>query len=215
MNKKCDRYIRIIRMIFGIFLISVSVAGFRIAGLGVDAFTGMNLGISGFTGWSFGNCQLLVNAAILIIVFFTMRQCIGIGTVINMVFVGYIADFLCGLLPDALQAEAGLPLRIVFLAAALLFASMGVAFYMTADMGIAPYDSAALIIEKLSKGKIPFQAARVSSDITVLLIGGIFCGASGHKIWMVIGVGTVCNALLNGPMIRFFKEKLAVRFLAI
>lgn len=206
MNKNKKRTVRIAQMLSGIFLIGLCVACFRLSGFGVDAFTGMNLGISGFIGWSFGNWQLLANAVILIVVFFTVRHCIGAGTIINMIFVGYIADFICWLVLEVIHLEMEMSMRIGALIVAQLFASLGVALYMTADMGIAPYDSVAVIIEKVTKGKIPFHIARVVSDITVLSIGVIFCFAAGNSIWTVVGVGTVCNALLNGPMIQFFKK---------
>ncbi|MFR4255057.1 MAG: hypothetical protein ACLT2O_06595 [Dorea longicatena] len=55
-----------------------------------------------------------------------------------------------------------LPLRILALLLAQLMASMGVALYMVADMGIAPYDSVTTIIEKLTHQKIPFHKARIT-----------------------------------------------------
>ena len=193
-------------MISGILLISICVACYRLIGFGVDSFTGMNLGISGFLGMSFGTWQLIVNFVILIVVFFTVRHCIGLGTVVNMVCVGYIADFLCWLVDDVICIEMTLPLRVLALLLATLFASLGVALYMKADMGISPYDSVALIITKLTKEKIPFQYARISSDITALLIGILFCLASKGDIWMIVGIGTVCNSLFNGPLIQFFRN---------
>lgn len=207
MNNRKKTGIRTLLMLVGIFLISISVACFRLAAFGVDAFTGMNLGISGFLNWSFGNWQLLANIAILVVVFFTVRHCIGAGTVINMVCVGYVADFTVWLVEDALKIEMGLPVRLAVMVLALLSASLGVAFYMTADMGLSPYDSVALIIEKLTEKKIPFHIARIVSDVTALAIGSAFCVASGNSIWTVIGLATVCNALFNGPMIRFFKKR--------
>lgn len=155
---------------------------------------------------SFGTWQLIVNFVILIVVFFIVRHCIGLGTVVNMVCVGYIADFLCWLVDDVICIEMTLPLRILALLLATLFASLGVALYMKADMGISPYDSVALIITKLTKEKIPFQYARISSDITALLIGILFCLASKGNIWMIVGIGTVCNSLFNGPLIQFFRN---------
>lgn len=44
-----------------------------------------------------------------------------------------------------------LPLRISALLLGCVFAGLGVAFYMVAEMGIAPYDSVALIIEKVTR----------------------------------------------------------------
>ena len=153
---------RIIGMVLGILFIGLCVSFLRLSQFGVDPFSAMNLGISGFIGWSFGTWQLLVNAIILVVVFFQARSCIGAGTIINMVFVGYIADFICYVANDVVQFQMNLPLRIIALLLAQLMASMGVALYMVADMGIAPYDSVAIIIEKLTHQKIPFHKARIT-----------------------------------------------------
>lgn len=195
-------------MILGILFIGLCVSFLRLSEFGVDPFSAMNLGISGFIGWSFGTWQLLINALILVIVFFQARHCIGAGTIINMIFVGYIADFVCWLAQDVVQIEMSLPLRIIALLLAQLMASMGVALYMVADMGIAPYDSVAIIIEKLTHQKIPFHKARVLSDVVVVIVGIAFAIASGAGIWAVAGIGTVINACFNGPLIQFFKTKL-------
>lgn len=208
MNSNNKMTLRIGFMLLGIFLISVCVACYRLSGFGVDSYTGMNLGISGFLGMSFGNWQLIMNILILIVVFFTVRHCIGAGTIVNMVGVGYIADFLCWLVNDVLEIEMTLPLRILALLLGTLFASLGVALYMIADMGISPYDSVALIIVKLTKEKVPFQIARISSDITVLIIGVVFCLAAHNNVWMIVGIGTVINSLFNGPLIQFFRSRI-------
>ncbi len=196
-------------MLVGILFIGICVGSFRLSAFGVDAFTCMNLGISGFLHMTFGTWQLIMNAAILIVVFFTVRHCIGAGTIVNMVGVGYMADFICWVFQDVLAVDMTLPLRILALLIGSLFAGMGVAFYMAADMGIAPYDSVALIIEKSTKGKIKFQYARVLSDITVVIVGVVFCLLSGGDLWLIIGIGTICNALFNGPLIQFFKVHVA------
>ena len=150
-----------------------------------------------------------MNTAILIVVFFTARECIGAGTIVNMVCVGYMADFICWIVQDQLQIAMTLPLRIGALIAGSLFAGIGVAFYMVAEMGIAPYDSVAIIIQKQAKGRIAFQAARVMSDVTVVVIGVAFCLLARGNLWLIIGIGTICNALFNGPVIQFFKTHLA------
>ena len=149
-------------MVLGILFIGLCVSFLRLSQFGVDPFSAMNLGISGFIGWSFGTWQLLINAIILVVVFFQARSCIGAGTIINMIFVGYIADFICYVANDVVQIQMNLPLRILALLLAQLMASMGVALYMVANMGIAPYDSVAIIIEKLTHQKIPFHKARIT-----------------------------------------------------
>ena len=195
-------------MILGILFIGLCVSFLRLSGFGVDPFSAMNLGISGFIGWSFGTWQLLMNAVILVIVFFQARQCIGAGTIINMIFVGYIADFVCWLAQDVVQIEMSLPLRIIALALAQLMASMGVALYMVADMGIAPYDAFGVIIEKISNRKIPFKAARVLTDV--------ICVAIGFSFGSIVGVATIITAFCMGPLIEVFRvqcmEKLVIKY---
>ena len=36
----------------------------------------------------------------------------------------------------------------------------------------------------------------------------VFCLLAGEPIWLVVGAGTVCNALLNGPAIQLFRRGL-------
>lgn len=192
-------------MLTGILFIGVCVGSFRLSAFGVDAFTCMNLGISGFLHMSFGTWQLMMNTVILIVIFFTVRRCIGLGTIVNMVCVGYLADFICWLFQDILKVEMTLPLRIVALFIGMFFAGMGVALYIVADMGVAPYDAVGIIIEELTHNRLKYDKARVISDVTVVIVGVVFCLMSGGKLGLIIGIGTVCNALFNGPLIQFFK----------
>ena len=195
-------------MVFGILLIGICVAAFRMSGFGVDPFTCMNLGISMFIHMGFGTWQLIVNAVLLVLVFFTVRHCIGLGTVVNMVCVGYISDFLCWVMKDIINLQMNWPLKFFMLFLGMLFASSGVAFYMVAEMGSAPYDSMAFIIEKFSKGKIPFQYGRVCSDVVVMAIGVAFGAASGNSMFQVVGLGTLINSMFNGPFIQFFRSRI-------
>ena len=156
---------RLAMMLTGILFIGICVGNFRLSAFGVDAFTCMNLGISGFIHMSFGTWQLIMNAVILVVIFFTVRRCIGLGTIVNMVCVGYLADFICWLFQDILNIAMMLPLRIAALLIGMLFAGMGVALYMVADMGIAPYDAVGIIIEELTHNKLKYDKARVISDV--------------------------------------------------
>ena len=200
-------------MLTGILFIGICVGSFRLSAFGVDAFTCMNLGISGFIHMSFGTWQLIMNAVILVVIFFTVRRCIGLGTIVNMVCVGYLADFICWLFQDILNIAMTLPLRIAALLIGMLFAGMGVALYMVADMGIAPYDAVGIIIEELTHNKLKYDKARVISDVAVVIIGVAFCLMSHGNLGLIIGIGTVCNALFNGPLIQFFKTHVTEKML--
>ena len=199
---------RILLMLVGVLLIGMCVASYRMSGFGVDPFSCMNLGISGFLRMSFGTWQLILNAFLLVIVWFTVRHCIGLGTVMNMVFVGYTADFLCWLFLKQIGLNVTMPLRILLLLLGTLFASLGCACYMIAEMGIAPYDSVAFIITKYTHDRISFRFARVSSDLVVILVGILFCTMAHNSIWEIVGLGTIVNACCNGPLIQFFRDRI-------
>lgn len=199
---------RILLMLAGILLIGMCVASYRMSGFGVDAFSCMNLGVSGFLRMSFGTWQLIINAVLLVIVWFTIRHCIGPGTVVNMVCVGYTADFLCWVFLDQIGLTVTLPLRILFLILGTLLASLGCACYMIANMGISPYDSVAFIIVKYTHEKISFRLARVLSDLVVIMIGVTFCVMAHNSIWQIVGLGTIVNACVNGPLIQFFRDRI-------
>ena len=196
-------------MLVGNLFIGICVGAYRLSALGVDAFTCMNLGISQFVGLSFGTWQLVVNVVLLAAVFLKARSCIGPGTVVNMVGVGYLADFLCWLVLDILQVEMTLPLRAAALVTGALLSALGVALYITPELGTAPYDSVAIIIENVTGGRIPFRTARVAGDVTAVVIGVVFCLLAGGDVWLILGVGTVCSALFNGPLIQFFRTYVA------
>ena len=197
-------------MILGILFIGLCVSFLRLSGFGVDPFSAMNLGISGFIGWSFGTWQLLMNAVILVIVFFQARHCIGAGTIINMIFVGYIADFGVFVLTKCLgQPEMlSMQIRILLMIFAVTMCSFAAAMYMEADMGIAPYDAFGVIIEKISNRKIPFKAARVLTDV--------ICVAIGFSFGSIVGVATIITAFCMGPLIEVFRvqcmEKLVIKY---
>ena len=193
------------RMCLGVLLIGVAVACYRLSLFGVDAFTCMNLGVSGFVHVGFGTWQLIVNLAILAVVFFLGRENIGLGTVVNMVFVGYIADLVCWLVQSVVGLQIGMGGRIAFLAVGALLAALGCALYMAAELGVSPYDSVAILLEKQTKGRLPFRAARVISDVTCVVIGVAFCLLGNNELREIVGLGTILNALFNGPLIQFFK----------
>ncbi len=195
-------------MVAGILLIGISVGLLRLAAFGVDPFSCMNMGISGFLGMSFGNWQLIDNILLLIVVFFTARSFIGLGTVVNMVFVGYIADFVCWLAQDA-GMESPLALRIALLLVGIVMTCAGAGIYMAADLGIAPYDAAAYVLLKAIKNRIAFRWARIITDFVCVGIGTLFCLLANNELSAIVGVGTIITAFLTGPLIQFFRVHVA------
>ena len=81
-------------VVASVLLIGFGVSLFVQSDFGVDPFSSMNMGLSGVIGTSFGIMQLSVNILLFIPVLIFARHKIGIGTIANMVFVAFIADFM-------------------------------------------------------------------------------------------------------------------------
>ena len=118
---------------------------------------------------------------------------IGIGTIANMVLIGYISD-LCRML-EAEYLPAMLftaqPYRTLTFSIALLLFLISVALYMNADMGLAPFDSIPQMVA--SSSRLPFFIIRMLWDFIIILIG---VAAGGN-----LTIGTVILAFTIGPAV--------------
>ncbi len=194
-------------MIFGVFFMGFFLSFLLEIGWGTDSYTFQNSIISMRIGWEFGNWQLLLNIILLIIMVIFNRRLIGIGTIANMVLIGYISDFFrwvwknhfpllskISTSPDFLWAKI-----LVFIAVILLFV-ISAAFYINARMGLSPYDGLATIIgEKLRK--IPPVITRMAYDFTFLLVGVLASIGSGIDISTSL-IGSIAMSLSLGPAIQ-------------
>lgn len=196
--------IRGLAVVVGILMVGIAVGLFKLAEMGADPFTAMNTGISSVLSMQFGTLQLFVNAGILVLIFLFKRQFIGFGTIFNMVFVGYTADFMMWLMAKLGITFAAIPVRIAVLAVAALLICVGDALYISADMGMAPYDAAGYVVETLTKGAVQFRVARIILDVICVSIA-FFTGSQVGIQWKIIGIGTILLTFCTGPLIQFFR----------
>lgn len=113
----------------GVVCISLGVTLCRVGNVGVDPFTAMNLGVSARIGMDFGTYQLIVNFVILVFVFFLDKHLIGLGTIINMVGVGYLIQFFTWAF-DLLPLPRDLVFAAVTLVVGTLLFTLGVSLYL-------------------------------------------------------------------------------------
>lgn len=165
--------------------------------LGTDPCTFMNLIVTSKTGIRFGNWQLLLNVGLFVFVIAMSRfRYIGLGTIANMVCIGYSADFFrwvwSKFLPGTLFTTY--PGRIIFFIIGLVGFVLCCAVYMNYDMGLAPYDATPCIIRDLLK-RVPFVVVRMCWDFGII---GIGCLLGGRP-----PVGTLILAVVLGPTVGF------------
>ena len=184
---------RVAGLLLSIVVMGLCVAVFKLTGVGTSPCSCMNLGISRRLGISFGTWQLMLNTALLLIVLRYAPEKISIGTLVNMVLVGYIAELFMHLLGGLIPSE-GLPaltLAVVFaltLAAYLVSASI----YLAVDLGCAPYDAVPMIIAAHT-GRVSYRAVRMAWDIGSLSIG--------FALGETVGIATLITGFCLGPAI--------------
>ena len=192
---------RTIIMLIAVIIMGMGVGFFMHAAMGSDPFSTLNLGVSSKLNLSFGVWQAIFNAILLVIIVFVDRSKLGIGTIGNMLLVGFSADIMSGLLANILPPASGLGIisRVLLTVLGVLMQLVGCSFYVTCDLGMAPYDCISYIVPE--RTKIPFRWWRILID--VICVGtGFACGAA-------IGIGTLMMAFGTGPLLPIFNKYLA------
>lgn len=189
---------RLLALAVSLTVIGACVAVFKTVGFGTDPCSTFTLGVSAHTGVSFGTCQMLFNLIMFVPVLRYDLSRVGIGTVGNMVGVGYIADFCMARIQPLIPAEGlSLTARAVMFAVSMAAFLVAAAFYMVVDLGVAPYDAMPqLIAARL--GRWSYRRVRMAWDLSVLSVGFL--------LGSTVGLTTVITGFFLGPVIVFVSD---------
>ena len=206
--------IRLLMSILGVLISGLSVGLFKRAFLGVDPFQSLMSGLDAVIPIGFGTLYVIVNALLLLFSIVFDRHKIGIGTIINLFLVGYVAEFALNRLTVWFPV---LPLygQFIMLLIGIVIMCFASAFYFTADMGVSTYDAISLVISE-RQNKVPFRFCRIISDLICVITGTLLCLLSGMtwvEVFGVVGIGTIITAFFMGPLIDFFNIHAARPFL--
>ncbi|MCW0953711.1 hypothetical protein OIT44_06525 [Weissella ceti] len=192
---------RVVLVIIGLSLLALGAALLSASGVGVDPYTAMNFGIGQVTGIGLGNAQLLVNVILIIFVLFNRRSVIGLGTLINIVFVGYAVQFFSGFLNNGpINLQANYFMMAVGLVVGVLLYALGITMYVDAGLGQSPYEAVAPIVsDMLDKS---YTSVRTVQDVLVLLLAMVCAG------FTFVGIGTILCAFGTGILITFWRKVL-------
>lgn len=182
---------KIMLAVVGTMIAALGIRVIVLSGRGADALSTFILGIMSHINIQFGTLSLILNIAILILVFFNNRQMIGLGSLINSFGLGL---FLNGF--DALGVFQSLPFDQPYLFAligTLLFA-LGTAIYLHGDLGAGSYECLMRLVQLWTKWRV--SVARVVLDGSFMLIGFLLGGT--------VGLGTLIVLALLGPSLDRF-----------
>ena len=191
---------KILLSFIGVFLSGVGVAFNSCAGLGNDPIGMLYDGIrcaGNMSQAQLGMASNIVNISLIVILFFIGRRYINIGTLIYVLPYGFCVD-MGNTLYGWLAFSDSLVNNIIFSVAGCLILYLGVAFCITADVGVDPFSGTVLTIcDAVHK---EYRVIKILFDVTLVIVGTLLGGT--------LGVVTVIAALSAGPLIQFFIGKL-------
>lgn len=187
---------RLPRLLGGLVLGGVGIAGMVRAELGLPPWSVLDHGINVHTGIPIGTVSILVGAVVLA-TWLILRERPGLGTVLNIVVIGLVTDLTLWLLPET----EDLPLRIAYLVVGVFIWGPGSGLYIGAGLGPGPRDG--LMTGLAARGVGSVRVVRTGLELTALAIGWLLGGS--------VGIGTLAFALTIGPNVQFFLERLTFR----
>ncbi|MCI9251112.1 MAG: hypothetical protein HFI22_04770 [Lachnospiraceae bacterium] len=190
---------------FGVLLVGVGVAFNNCAGFGNDpvgiVYDGIR-SISGMNQAQLGMASNAVNIVLLVFLFFVGRRYVSVGTFVYLLPYGFCVDlgnFLYGLH----GASEDIWVRVVFSVLGCVLLSLGVAIYITVDIGVDPFTGVVLVLRDVLKKE--YRYVKIGFDLTMVILGTLLGGR--------LGVVTVVTALAVGPVIQFFTRLLKKYFI--
>lgn len=191
---------RTVVLFISVFLMGLGVAILDQLGFGTDPCSVLNLGVSRLVGWSFGTYQLCFNLVLIVLILLLGEaRRIGLGTLANMVVVGYAADF-CTWIINMVHPLYGEPemVKILLFIPTLIMFMVAASFYMVVDLGVSPYDAMPQIISGRMK-RLSFTVIRIIWDVSATVIGYLVGGT--------VGLVTIIMGFFLGPLISAIAKK--------
>ncbi len=171
-------------LVLGLFVLGFAISVSVRARLGVSPWDVLHQGLAHVTGVSFGLVVVLVGLVVLL-TWIPLRQRLGVGTVLNTLSVGLIANLGLFLIPE----QHTMAVRIAMLLGSIVMFGVGGGLYIGSGLGPGPRDG--LMTAIAARGH-RIWVVRTGLECTALVAGYLL---GGH-----VGVGTVLLAFAIGPV---------------
>lgn len=177
------------KLMFGFIIIALGTNLTLYANLGLNPWGTFHQGVANISGLSFGVVTQLTGIVIIIFSLF-IKIYPGIGTLLNMFFIGFLVDAFDTL--HFIPLSDSIVVRIIYLVVGTFLFNYGIYVYLSCELGAGPRDGLLVGLVKLTG--ISVTIVRPIIEITILLIG-IFLGGS-------YGIGTILNAVGGGYILN-------------
>jgi uncharacterized membrane protein YczE len=186
---------RLPRCIGGLACFGFGISCIVRARLGLAPWDVFHQGLSDLTGLSLG---LMIEGMglLILLLWIPLRQRPGLGTVLNAIEIGLVADLGTALLPETTSIFA----RWTYLAAGLLVIGIGSGFYIGAGLGTGPRDGLMVGLNR----RFGWSIRRSRTVVELLALG------AGIALGGPIGIGTLVLAFGIGPIAHFTIPRLSL-----
>jgi uncharacterized membrane protein YczE len=178
---------RLFQLIWGLALYGFAMALMLRANLGLDPWDVLHQGLAPKMGLSFGMTVNLIGAIVLLL-WWPLRQRPGVGTVANILVIGTVVDLSLVILPT----PEGYAMRATWLVAGIILNGIAGGAYIGAGMGPGPRDG--LMTGLCRRTGWPVKWVRTGIEIGVLAIGWMLGGT--------VGIGTLLYAATIGWIVH-------------
>jgi uncharacterized membrane protein YczE len=185
---------RLPRLLLGLVFFGIGIALMVRADLGLGPWDVLHQGLSERVDLAIGTVTILVGLVVLVL-WVPLRERPGLGTVLNVLLIGLVADATLAVLdaPDSMWA------RVLFLLAGVFVFGPGSGLYIGAGLGPGPRDG---LMTALARRGRSVRVVRTGIELTVLAVGAALGGT--------VGIGTVLFALSIGPNVHWFLDRMSL-----
>lgn len=180
-------FARLLSLLIGLFFYASGIVITIKANIGYAPWDVFHVGLANRTGLSIGTISILVGLLIVTTVTI-LKEKLGLGTILNMLFIGLFIDIVFRYIPIAGNPVIG----TIMLVTGLFTIAIGSYFYMRSAFGVGPRDNLMVVLAR--KTRLPVGLCRGVIELLVTIIGWILGG--------MVGFGTVLSVIAIGFCIQ-------------
>lgn len=180
---------RLARLLFGLFLYSLGIVFTIRANIGYAPWDVFHAGLGMTFGMSIGSASIIVGAVIIVITAL-MGEKTGLGTLLNMLLIGFFLDMLLSI--SLIPVMKNFPSGLALMTAGLFVISFASYFYIGSGFGAGPRDSLMVALNRKTGLSVGF--CRAGIELTAVVTGWLLGGMAG--------AGTVVSAFAIGFCIQ-------------
>lgn len=182
-------YIRLLRLIVGLFLYSLGIVITIRANIGYAPWEVFHAGLANTVGINIGTASI-ITGVVIVVAALLLGEKVGLGSILNMILIGLFIDALLSI--NLIPLADNFVLGIIMLIAGLFVIAFASYFYINSAFGAGPRDSLMVALTRITK--LPVGICRGAIEVLAVL--------AGWRLGGMVGAGTVISALAIGACIQ-------------